>query len=265
MTMNSPSPFFFLKVSCVLHWGWKINLVPFSKSRPPLMVPPPTTLIGALAYPLNRMLKIAEALHDYSGAEYLRDTLKYVGFCINAPLTNYFDLTKISFFYRKEARSDAVAFGKTYTLSQKMPQYEVPIITICYIIDEDKALRKFGEGIKEKLIEAALGITRLGSKESLVAPLSLSYGEARLVSQRRGKTIFSFLRRAASHIFEGSFITSEVVDWERFQIGDYSHVEREVMIVPYDTTEYLPKPVDVELSSEYTFIDAGGELVVTRR
>jgi CRISPR-associated protein Cas5a/b/c len=258
-------PLFFLKVSCILHWGWKLNLVPFSKSRPPLLVPPPTTLIGALAYPLNRTLRIAEVLHDYSSAECLRDVLKYVGFRIDAPLTSYFDLTKISFFYRKEVRSDAVALGKTYTLFQKRPQYEAPTITICYVIDEDEALSKFGEKIKEKLVEAALGITRIGSRESLVAPLNLSYGEARLASQSRGKTVFSFLRRAASHIFEGDFIASEVVDWEHFPIGDYSRAEREIMVVPYDTTEYLPKPVDVELSDDYTFIDVGGELVIARR
>jgi CRISPR-associated protein Cas5a/b/c len=263
--MNSSSPLLFLKVSCIIHWGWKLNLVPFSKSRPPLSVPPPTTLIGALAYPLNRTLKIAEAFQDYSGAEYLRDILKYVGSRIDAPLTNYFDLTKISFFYRKEVRSDAVALGKTYTLSQKRPQYEAPTITICYIVDEDKALLKFGERIREKLVQAALGITHIGSRESLVAPLNLSYGEARLISQRRGKTVFSFLRRAVSHLFDGNFITSEVVDWERFPIGDYSRAEREIMIVPYDMTERLPKPVDVELSGDYTFIDAGGELIIGRR
>jgi CRISPR-associated protein Cas5a/b/c len=263
--MNSSLPLFFLKVSCVPHWGWKLNLVPFSKSRPPLLVPPPATLIGALAYPLNRALKLAETLYDYSGAERLRDILKYVGFRIDAPLINYFDLTKISFFYRKEVRSDSVAIGKTYILSQKMPQYEIPTITVCYIIDEAKAHFKFGERIKEKLVEAALGITRIGSRESLVAPLNLSYGEARLIPQRRGKTVFSFLRRAISHLFDGNFITSEVVDWERFPIGDYSHAEREVMIVPYDTTEHLPKLVDVELSDDYIFIDAGGELVIGRR
>jgi CRISPR-associated protein Cas5a/b/c len=262
--MNTLNPLFFLKVPCVLHWGWRLNLTLFSKSRPPLLVPPPTTLIGALAYPLSRALNLPEALQEYSGAERLRDVLKYVGLRIDAPLVSYFDLSKISFFYRREGRSDAVAVGKTYALSKRKRQ-DFPAITVCYVIDEERASRKFGKKIREKLVEAALGMTRIGSRESLVAPLNVSYGEARLVPQRRGKTAFSFLRRAISRPPEGSFINLEVVDWEKCQMGDYSRVERELMIIPYDVTEHSPKPVDVELSDDHTFVDVGGELIVARR
>jgi len=249
----------------MLHWGWKLNLVPFSKSRPPLWVPPPTTLIGALAYPLNRALNLAEALHEHSGAERLREVLKYVGLRLDAPLINYFDLSKISFFYRGDVRSDAVALGKTYALSHGRSPREHPTITVCYIVDVAKARSKFGEGIREKLVESALSITRIGSRESLVAPLNVSYGEARLLPQRRGRTAFSLLRRAALRLPEDGFIALEVVDWERSPIGDYSRAERELLIVPYDATEYASKPVDVEVSEGYALFDAGGEVVVARR
>jgi len=262
--MSTLNPLFFLKVSCILHWGWRLSMVPFSKSRPPLLVPPPTTLIGALAYPLNRALKLPEAFHEYSGAECLRETLRYVGLRMDSPLISFFDLSKIHFFYRKEVRNDAVALGKTYTLSLKKPECEFPAITICYVIDETKAYSKFGDEAKNKLIEAAFSITRIGSRESLATTLNVSYGEAKISPQRSGKTSFSFLRKAISDV-KGSFIICEVIDWEISAIGDYSRAERELMIVPYDTTEYSPKPVEVELSNDYVFIDAGGDLVIARR
>jgi CRISPR-associated protein Cas5a/b/c len=259
------NPLFFLKVDCILHWGWRLNLVPFSKSRPPLLAPPPTTLIGALAYPLSRSLKLPEAFGEYSGAERLRGSLKYVGLKIDLPLINYFDLSKITFFYRKKAERDAVAIGKTYTLSKGL-KYEAPTITICYVVDEEVARRSFSrEKVRKKLVEAAIGITRIGSRESLVTPLSLSYGEARPITQRRGKTSFSFMRRSISNLLSGDFMGVEVVDWEKYPIGDYYRAGRELMIIPYDSTEYVSKPVEVELSEDYTFVDVGGELVIARR
>lgn len=261
--MNTPPSLFFLKVRCALHWGWKLNIVPFSKSRPPLVVPPPTTLIGALAYPLNRALGLPEALGEHSGAERLRTVLNYVGLRVDIPLISYFDLSKIAFFYRKEARTDAVATGKTCVLSLRNRDHELPTITLCYIVDEAKANAAFGGGARERLIEAACSITRLGSRESPAVPLSVSYGEARPVNQGRGETAFSFLRRAASSL-RGNFIAVEVVDWERTPIGDYSRAARELLVVPYDEAEYLAKPVHVEISEGYTFIDAGGDLVVAR-
>jgi len=239
-------------------------LVPFSKSRPPLLAPPPTTLIGALAYPLSRSLKLSEAFGEYSGAERLRGSLKYVGLKINLPLIDYFDLSKITFFYRKKAERDAVAIGKTYTLFKGL-KYEVPTITICYVVDEEVARCSLGEDVRRKLIEAAIGITRIGSRESLATPLSLSYGEARSISQRRGKTGFSFIRRSISSLLSGDFVGVEVIDWEKYPIGDYYHARRELMIIPYDSIKYVSKPVEVELSEDYTFVDVGGELVIARR
>jgi len=259
------NPLFFLKITCALHWGWKLNLVPFSKSRPPLLVPPPTTLIGALAYPLNRVLNLPETLKEHSGAERLRESLKYVGLRIDSPLISYFDLSKISFFYRREAKRDAVAVGKTYALCKGL-KYESPTITVCYVVDEEKAHHNFrSDDIKKSLIEAASGITRIGSRESLVAPLSLSCGEAKIIPQRRGKSSFSFMRRGVSRLLDGDFIEVEVVDWENSPIGDYHGARRELMIVPYDSVEHLSRPVEVELSEDHVFIDVEGELVVARR
>lgn len=254
---------FFLKVHCALHWGWKLNVVPFSKSRPPLKVPPPTTLIGALAYPLNRALNIPESFGEYSSAERLRNVLSYVGFCLNTPLITYFDLTKISFFYRKEARTDAIAAGKTYLLASELERSDPPEITICYVINEDKAIQTFGSGITKKLIEAAYGITRIGSRESTVAPLNVSYGNVKILSQKAGDTIFSFSRKSANPL-KGNFTIIDVIDWEQTPIGDYTKASRTQLIVPYDERAYRSSSVTVEVSNGYVLIEVEGDMMVAR-
>lgn len=260
--MTPPSPLFFLKVPCVVHWGWKLNVVPFSKSRPPLVVPPPSSLIGALAYPLGRLLRFPETRGNLSWAESLRRGLVYVGLRVDAPLVPYFDLNRIHFFYRGKEKSDAVAVGKTYVLSvSRFP----PTITLCYVADLGRVEEALGcVDARNVLVEAAWGITRVGSRESLVSPLEVVFGEARVVSEvRRGETAFSFMKKAAAAV-DGAFIVEEVVDWELTEIGDYGHAGREVLVVPYDEEEKRSKPVAVVVSSGYSFVDVGGELVVAR-
>lgn len=256
-----PPPLFFLKVPCAVHWGWKLNAVPFSKSRPPLVVPPPSSLIGALAYPLGRLLRFPETRGNLSWAESLRRGLVYVGLRVDAPLVPYFDLNRIHFFYRGEERSDAVAVGKTYVLSVSPL---LPTITLCYVADLGRVEEALGcVDARSVLVEAAWGITRVGSRESLVSPIEVVCGEARVAGVVKGETAFSFMKKAAAAV-DGVFITEEVVDWEVTEIGDYGRARRGILVVPYDEEEKRSKPVAVTVSSGYSFVDVGRELVVAR-
>ncbi|MEM3449287.1 MAG: hypothetical protein QXU11_12250 [Thermoproteota archaeon] len=256
--MNTDDSKVYLKIDCLLHWGWRLNLVPFSKSRPPLRVLPPTTLIGALAFPLNRALVLPETYEESSGAEWLRQLLKYVGYRIDSPLIEYSDLSKISFYYRGKAKTDAVAVGKTYSLSSSRP-YEV---ALCYIIDEPKARSMLkGENMEKELLKAACSIMRLGSRESTAIPFKVSSGKAKLLDLKCGETGFSFLKRMVTSV-EGNYIMSQVVDWERAKIGDYKNAGFDMLIVPYDAAKYASGKVRVELADEYAFYDVDGELVI---
>lgn len=259
--MDTNSNTVYLKIDCLLHWGWRLNLVPFSKSRPSLRVLPPTTLIGALAFPINRALAFPETYGEFSGAERLRLLLKYVGYRINYPLIEYSDLSKVSFYYRGETKTDAVAVGKTYSLSSS--HIERPYgVTLCYIIDESKAnfiLRS--ENIERELLKAACSITRLGSRESILVPLKVQFGEAKSLDSKHGETSFSFLRHTVT-IVKGNYIMSQVVDWERVEIGDYKNANFDLLIVPYNATKYVSEKVYVELADGHSLYDVNGELVV---
>lgn len=251
----------YLRIDCLLHWGWRLNLVPFSKSRPPLRVLPPTTLIGALAFPINRASVFPETYGEFSGAERLRQSLKYVGYRIDSPLIEYSDLSKVSFYYRGEAKTDAVAVGKTYSLSSS--RIERPYgITLCYIIDESKAdpILK-SENTERELLKAACSITRLGSRESIVVPFKVSFGKAKSLDSKHGETSFSFLRHTVTSV-KGNYIMSQVVDWERVRIGDYKNANLDLFIVPYDAAKHASEKVYAELADEYAFYDTGGELII---
>ncbi|MBO3754143.1 MAG: hypothetical protein FGF53_04605 [Candidatus Brockarchaeota archaeon] len=252
----------YLRIDCLLHWGWRLNLVPFSKSRPPLRVLPPTTLIGALAFPINRASVFPETYGEFSGAERLRQTLKYVGYRIDSPLIEYSDLSKVSFYYRGgKAKTDAVAVGKTYSLSSSYTERPYGV-TLCYIIDKSKAnLILKSENIERELLKAACSITRSGSRESILVPLKVSFGEAKSLDLKRGETSFSFLRHTVT-LVKGNYIMSQVVNWERVEIGDYKNANFDLLIVPYNVTKCASEKVYVELANEHNLYDVGGELVV---
>jgi CRISPR-associated protein Cas5a/b/c len=262
--MDIDSKHLYLEINCALHWGWRLNLVPFSKSRPSLRVLPPTTLIGALAFPINRSTGFPETYEEYSSAERLRQSLKYVGYRIDSPLIEYSDLSKVSFYYRGEARTDAIAVGKTYSLfpSHGEKSHE---ITICYVIDESKADSIFSKSrdTRKELFKAACSITRLGSRESVAIPLKVSFGEAKLLNVKSGETSFSFLKHMVTSV-KGNYIVSPVFDWEQVKVGDYKNAKLDSLIVPYNTSRYASEIVHVECAKAYAFYDVGGELVIGR-
>ncbi|MEM2173315.1 MAG: hypothetical protein QXS66_08805 [Thermoproteota archaeon] len=251
----------YLKIDCIPHWGWRLNLIPFSKSRPPLRVLPPTTLIGALALPLNRILAFPETYKEFSSAERFRQALKYVGYKLDSPLVEYFDLSRISFYYRGKAKTDAVAVGKTYLLSYPCTEGSYKI-TLCFIINESKFSSLLeNRNTKKELLRAACSIIRLGSRESTFTPMNVSMGEAKLLNSKQGETSFSFLRRMTTSV-KGSYIMSQVIDWEYTEIGDYKNASFDMLIVPYNATKHTSEKVYVELADKYVFYDVDGEIVV---
>jgi len=261
MKVTPPTSYFYLKVKVTPHWGWLLSRFPFSKSRPPLKFPPPTTILGALSYPLNKLMGFPESVNEYSGAELYRGALVYVGLSVDGPVSTYFDLTKIAFFYRKTFRTDAVAFGKTYVLGERPCK-----LILCYVFAEDALRDLLKEKVREKLILAAHGITRIGSRESTVSVEEVEHGVAEVVEAGETQTKFSFY--IDDVIFEemkGDYeVQDGVVDWRVSRIGDYGEARHTRLIIPYSEGSKKSQPVKIKLSSGSFPIRVRDEFVVAR-
>jgi CRISPR-associated protein Cas5a/b/c len=139
------------------HWGFAIREPLQSALQSPLFLPPPGTLIGALA----RAVEKVESRH-YGGLE---DKIKWAAFGFDEKIPGL-SLTSLAIvdinrhlkapYSRTERRSSpeykfaAVPTGKVYA-----PAFKAILLYL-------------GEGIS-RLGQAAWGISRLGSKESLFA------------------------------------------------------------------------------------------------
>ncbi|MCU7786886.1 type I-A CRISPR-associated protein Cas5a [Pyrobaculum sp. 3827-6] len=143
------------------HWGFAIREPLQSALQSPLFLPPPGTLIGALA----RAVEKVES-RRYGGLE---DKIKWAAFGFDEKIPGL-SLTSLAIvdinrhlkapYSRKERRSlpeykfAAVPTGKVY-----VPAFKVVLLYL-------------GEGIS-RLGQAAWGISRLGSKESLFTVLEV--------------------------------------------------------------------------------------------
>ena len=145
---------FFLKIDLDLHWGFSSRPLRLSKTRDSYLLPPPTTVIGALSYGYAVTSKLPEELGESvtSTSELLRKHVVSVNLRVRAPLHHYSDLSRIWWYRSKEkkVKFDAVALGKTYT-----SPHRPPTITAVVVIDLARGL-----GVKE-LVTAAYSIARV--------------------------------------------------------------------------------------------------------
>lgn len=239
---------YFFHFSLLPHWGLMINHHGFNKSRPAMSFIPPTTIIGAISYPLNRLLGKAECFQDLSGAEEYRKIFKSIN--IKMPIFSpYHDLSKVLFMHRGEAEFDAVAVGKLYKSSSNP-------IEVIILIDEGNSKKTLGEKWKEYLRISCMSITRVGSKESIVTPISIKEGVPRAIDDKIVRTKFSFISNVAKKI-SGSYIAGNIFDWRSVAIGPYTGAEMVGYIVPTSIDG-----VEVELLENFRAYVCGEEVVL---
>ena len=245
---------YFLKVSIQPHWGYALRLVPFSKSKPALPVPPPTTFIGALAYPLNVILGMPENYGEVSGADRYRSIFVSVNAKINVPIIKYGDLTRV-FWYRKEEKtvqSDAISLEKVYSAS------DGGSIDVIYIVNENEVERIVGDLSTLKL--AAWGISRIGSKESIVSVENVELRKAESIDCDIIETDYYFMGYA--RLLKGSLISFDVVDFRKYAIGDYVNVKKIPLNVPYSMKKQRAEKVKIAVENARVFTDGVDEVVV---
>ena len=236
----------FLLVRVRFSWGFAARLQPQSKMRMAFKYPPPTTLLGALAYPFirrrgaGRLEVITKGKKVISAADKLKGLVKEVATSLHEEPSIYGSYLRVNRIYRKSLDFAVTAFPSSFVYSN-----EEGLADLVYVMEE----------VSEDLERAAWGITRIGSRESVVSVESVYVGEAIPKRGNSVKTRFSFSLRDYSVRGDGTILY--VVDWRKQDIGDYAKADR----IPY----YYPKH-EVEVSGNLSWFELklpwGREVVI---
>ncbi|MEM0054190.1 MAG: type I-A CRISPR-associated protein Cas5 [Candidatus Micrarchaeia archaeon] len=205
-----------------------LRVSPQSKMRISFKHPPLTSLIGALAYPLFSEDRY-ETLIDKdrkirSKADELRKMLIGVSIhTINGSIM-YGPLFRINRLYHKVAESAITSLPLTVIYGNENYEYQV-----AYIFDEQK-LENYS--IRD-LERAAWGVSRIGSRESVVYVESVKSAKIELLRTNIAETFFSFPYDMTKSI-QGRYDIEQVVDWKTTEIGDYSRSPRIRLVYPLE-------------------------------
>jgi len=256
--MSKTNLLFFLKIKFRYHWGYTVFKGGPSKSRTSYLLPPPTTIIGALAYGLRRTMKLPEEENEFSGAESLRRATVSVNIRVNGALSEFMDVSKIWWFREREKKMkfDAVALGKVYAPSA--------IGEAIIVFDKTSLKEIVGENFLEKLVTSAYSVSRVGSRESIVNVENVSYGEPeKLDVSGEVETKHSFWRECAEKIV-GDRVESKVIDFRATPIGDYLKPKWGIMVYPYSSAKKKPSTLKVKPSANTLILNVGGDVVLVR-
>ncbi|MHC1637483.1 MAG: type I-A CRISPR-associated protein Cas5a [Candidatus Nezhaarchaeales archaeon] len=167
-----------LLIEGVFHWGFSIRMVSESAAANPYPIPPPSTLIGALAYGYATTKREPEC-HEkgsFSTAAKVFDYVLWASFALKWSngqcLTSCTDMIRMfSLIYQRGERHEwkyhdmwfgVRGHGKTY--------YPNGAFAAIYLLKDEAVKMLFNH--EESLLKAAYSITRIGSKESLTSIVS---------------------------------------------------------------------------------------------
>jgi CRISPR-associated protein Cas5a/b/c len=256
--LDNPFNFFVLEIELQYHWGFISQVIPFSKSRMAFKVPPPTTLVGALAYPLARILRKPETKDGLSWANSLWGPIRWASAKVSHPIHKAVDISRIYWLHKakNQVKTDAVAVERVYTISKR------PIINVVYMISRKDAEAFLGEKWDDLIYAAAWAMIRMGQKEGMITVLNTSLKPTKpFKPEGKLETEFYFpLRLASLESGEGFF--EDFVPMGA-PIGEYVTQEKEPYFVPY--TRLTSSPVKVKpKETTYAVKVESGHLLIDR-
>lgn len=196
-----------------------LRVSPQSKMRISFKHPPPTSLIGALAYPLfhenRREVIINEDGEVKSVADELRKMLIGVAISSRGGVM-YGPLFKINRLYHRVVESAVTSLPVTVTYAE----YDSPF-RVAYVFDDEKLKNYTINDLKR----AAWGITRLGSRESIVNVEDVKTSSVDISDAKIVRTSFSYPLKKVRNV-RGRYDVELVVDWKLTELGDYSRADR---------------------------------------
>lgn len=239
---------FFLKVTMKPAGIIALRALPQSKMRTALHYIPPTTLIGAIAYPLlhltgSRSETTYERKTFKSAAEKVLGLFKWITVKTEGKPRIYGSLLKINTIYRGKAQSAVTSFP--FAVMYGEAEYAV---TALYLLDEE-TLSKSPYTLRD-VERAAWGIARIGSRESVISVEGVEKGKAEIDEMEEIRTAYAFQFKGVE--VEGKGTLQSVVDW-RSGIGDYSKAKRIVMFYPEGA---------VVVRGKLEVVKCGGEVIL---
>lgn len=167
-------------------WGYSVKVPNTSASQPSLSLPPPTTLVGAVAYGVLKLQGRDQETEISGGrltnfAEKLWSATVYSGASLNGFGAPIMDISKyIIRIYQRKANRDR-------------PEYQLGAIPTgkVYVTGEIRALLGFHEERLSKIVEkfdevlpkASYLVTRLGAKESIVSVEEVKWGYSKVLGR----------------------------------------------------------------------------------
>jgi len=260
--MYSDKQFFILKAKLAVHWGLVSRIVPYSKSRRVLKLPPPTTLIGALTYPFAYYKRVPENITiTLSSANKFKGMIISAHASLASPASIYGDINRVYWYHkaRKQAKTDAVALEKLYLTPSE--DQEHPILNVIYIIDPEVAKNLIGFWWSETLEALAWSITRIGQRESIVSTLDVKSKLTRPESINTIETTYYLPLNVVERVESGEYTLQEYVP-PIVEIGEYSDVEKIPYIIPFSFIESKPSTVNVRLKSNALVLRIDSDSVV---
>lgn len=251
----------YIKVDLDLAWGFSVRKYVASKSRESYLLPPPTTLIGALSYGYAMLRKLPEEINGASSGEVIRNMIRSVNIKVNAQLIQYSDLSRIWWYREREkvAKIDAVSVGKIFRGATKAAK-DLPDMEVVYFLKDSVE-----DSEAKRLMMACHSIVRVGSSHGLVSVRKVSGGTAIPVHQVTGRTNYSFWADLVKQVAQSALIQL-VVDPSKSSMGDYTNAAYREHVYPFRLDTLSPEPLDVEIDqSRAVLYDVGGELVVVER
>jgi len=230
-----------IRVEGSFHWGFWVRIPNTSKVQPSLQIPPPTTLIGALAYPLFRRVDKGEveaikkdqkegvasfvkllddtiitcSIYLVGKAYYIEDSSKYITLSFQRKSVDKRNREEVKLGGRRylpRYRSGTIKTGKVI--------YPDGMAVIAYLLNLEKLTRLFGKDIREEIENAAWQITRVGSKESI---FSVNNVETKEMPPLKGDFVTKFYFPATAA--EVSEVSKEDFYYETFWRGGWGNID----------------------------------------
>lgn len=208
-----------------------LRSLPQSKMRISFKYPPPSSLLGALAFPLlygDRVETVYEGKKPKSRLEEIKKFFRWIAVNVVAQPRAYGSLLRINRYYRGKVESAVTSLPVTLLYGDVGDES----IHAVYVFRDDAVQ---GSSFTFRDFErAAWGIVRLGSRESAVFAEDVVLGAGDIVERSKAATRYSFMLREG-RVVGGSFSVQHVVDW-RAEASDYGFAApRLAMAYPRET------------------------------